>query len=359
MFVDAHTHIELRLFPSAEEIREEKELIKLVESLKELPTVIYGIDPFLELKESFLSHFKEPVLFLYKDGHRGILTESLRELLGLRERVLKEEKLWSTVKKLRPQPARARELLVQALEDAKKQGLYEIHDYVDPYMASLYLSLERELPLRVVLMPYYESFRKVMDLLKRSAGFLEIGWVKVFADGSISSRTAYLREPYADRPTRGKLLLDKERLKRIIKEVESAGLRLSVHAIGDGAIDVVLKAFEEVSPRFRYHRIEHAELINGVMIERVKSLKLLLCMQPNFSCTYREVYKKALGRQRAEYINPFHEIFKAGADLIFGTDMMPFDISYAKGCALKKLPEDAVMYLFGGWKKEKDYVNLY
>ncbi len=359
MLVDAHTHMELKLFPSAEGIRSEKDLPELLASLGSSPTVLYGLEPSLSLSTGFLKKIKKPLLFVYRDGHRGLLTDSLRKLLGVKKSVLKEKELWSVVKKLRPKPQLARQLLLKALEEARKQGLSEIHDYVDEYMASLYLSLERDLPLRVVLMPYYEERREVLGILNRSAGFLEIGWVKVFADGSISSRTAYLKEPYSDVPTKGRLLTGKRDLVRMIREVESEGLRLSVHAIGDGALEVVLEAFGEASPRFRYHRIEHAELITQEMIKKAKALGVLLCMQPNFSCTYREVYERALGRNRAGRINPFHEAYKAGADLIFGTDMMPFDVHYARRCAEERLPGETVEYLFGGWKREKDYVNLY
>ncbi|NPA32454.1 MAG: amidohydrolase family protein [Aquificae bacterium] len=195
-------------------------------------------------------------------------------------------------------------------------------------------------------------------LIKKKIKNLKLGWVKLFADGSISARTAYLKEPYRDTPSRGKPLITQEELISAIKKVESLGLRLSVHAVGDGAIELVLRAFERAKPKFRYHRIEHALLITPSQIERAKEMGLLLCMQPNFSCFYRELYKKALGEERAKRANPFALADGLGAELIFGTDMMPFDINYAVRCAQERIPKERVLYLFGGWKERKDYLRL-
>ena len=353
MLVDAHTHLELFAFWEVpfDEFSNKEELIKYLRSLRKKKLAAYGLDYSLGLTPEDLNELPYPVLLIYKDGHKGIGNEALVQEFNLNGPILKEHKLWEVANKLKPKGEDMREALERGLRKAKDMGLNEIHDFVDEDLARLYWEIE--LPLNVVLMPYFEHREAV---LKYSNKKLKIGWVKIYVDGSISARTAYLKEPYEDTQTRGVLLVEEKKLAEMIREVEALGLRVALHAIGDGAIEVCLNAFERAKITRKYHRIEHAELITEEQINRAKELELLLCMQPNFSCYYSEIYKRALG-ERARRINPFDKVYEAGVELIFGTDMMPFDVNYAFGCAKKKLPEKVVLHLFGGWKEVKDYVN--
>ena len=353
MLVDAHTHMELFAFWEVpfNEFSNKKELIKYLRSLKKEKLTAYGLDYSLGLTFEDLNEVPYPILLIYKDGHKGIGNEALLKELSLDSPILKEHELWEIANKLKPKGEDMRKALERGLQKAKEMGLKEIHDFVDEELARLYSEMEP--PLNVVLMPYFEHREAVLKYTNKN---LKVGWVKIYVDGSISARTAYLKEPYEDTQTRGVLLVEEKKLAEMIKEVETLGLKVALHAIGDGAIEVCLNAFERANITRKYHRIEHAELITEEQIRRSKELELLLCMQPNFSCYYSEIYKKALG-ERAERINPFDKVYEAGVELIFGTDMMPFDVNYAVECAKKKLPEKAVLYLFGGWKKVKDYVT--
>lgn len=354
MLIDAHTHLELFALWEIpfEKFSRKEELIEYLRSLEKKKLVAYGLDYSLGLLPEDLDPVPYPTLLIYKDGHKGILNESLRRLLKLKDKVITECDLWEIANRLKPKGEEMKMALRKGLRKAKEMGLSEIHDFVDGETAKLYS--EMELPINVVLMPYFEDREAV---IKYSNQNLKIGWVKIYVDGSISARTAYLKEPYKDTQTRGILLVEEKKLSEMIKEVEYMGLRVSLHAIGDGAIDVALRAFERANISRKFHRIEHAELITEEQIKRVKEMEILLCMQPNFSCYYEETYRKALGK-RAERINPFDRVYELGAELIFGTDMMPFDIKYALECAKRKLPEEEVYYLFGGWKRDKDYVDF-
>lgn len=337
--------------------KEKGELIEYLRGLKKDKLVAYGLDYSLGITPEDINSLDYPVLLLYKDGHKGILNDGMKKLLGKRENFLTEKELWEAVSLLKPRGKELREYIFEGLERAKEMGISEVHDYVDHKVAKIYF--ENEPPLNVVLMPYYEDYREVLKLFERYGDRkkLKLGWVKVYVDGSISARTAYLKEPYEDTETRGELSISEERLVEIIKELERENLRISLHAIGDGAIEVALNALEKANVSLKYHRIEHAELITEKQIERAKELNVLLCMQPNFNCYYGDIYVKALGEERAKRINPIDLVDRLGAELIFGTDMMPFDINYAVECAKKRLTEEKVIYYFGGWKSDKSYLT--
>ena len=360
MFVDAHTHLELFALMEVpfHEFKEKSELLKFLKSLKRDYLLAYGLDYNLGISPEDLNAVNYPVFLIYKDGHKGILNEPMKKLLNKESDFLTEHELWEVVNQLKPKGEKLREALRKALKKAKDMGVVEVHDYVDEEVAKIYFS--EDLPVRVVLMPYYENLKGVLKLFDKygERESLKLGWVKIYLDGSISARTAYLKEPYKDTKTRGKLLISEEKLFKVLKELESLGLRASLHAIGDGAIEVALRTFERLQPKLKYHRIEHAELITEEQIIRAKELNLLLCMQPNFNCYYRDIYLEALGEERTKRINPIELVDKVGAHLIFGTDVMPFDVDYAVECAKKKLPEEKVLFYFGGWKSYRDYVKL-
>ncbi len=366
-FVDAHTHMELFALKEIplEGFGSLPELLRALESFEGGSLVAWGWDErrlgvFLERKH--LDHIEYPLLLIRVDGHVGVANSKAIELLGVEESekfdpergLLFEEALWEAARKLKPKGERLRSCLMRGLEEAKSMGIVEVHDFVDPEVARLYAEMEKELPVRVVLMPYYEGYKEVLRLTEKSG--LALGWVKVYVDGSVGARTAYLKEPYADREGwRGVLLKSWEDIAKIVVELEKENLRVSLHAIGDGAIEECIRAFEEVGPRLKYHRIEHAELITEEQARRVKKLGLLICAQPNFNPYFMETYMKALGEERAKRINPIGMLDSLGVDMIFGSDMMPFDPEFGMRYAEKILGRGKARYYYGGWREEGRY----
>ena len=86
-----------------------------------------------------------------------------------------------------------------------------------------------------------------------------MGPLKVIADGSLNTRTAYCCTPYADDPTvRGALNLEPAELTELLERADRHGLRAAVHSIGDAAVATTLGAFERSGAR---GTIEHAQLL--------------------------------------------------------------------------------------------------
>ena len=369
-FVDAHTHLELLSIHSPELVkaRSVAEVQNLVKTLKS-PTVLWGWreeNLGTPLRREHIDPFPLPLLLLRIDCHVGVLNRAMEEFLSLEpspffdpeKGYLYEKALWEAVDKLKPKGRKLEASLRRALRRAASLGLVEVHDFVDAELARIYLRMGDELPLRVVLMPYYEDYREICSLLRgKSGGRISLGWVKVFVDGSLSARTAYLKEPYADRRGwRGVLLKSSREIGRMIRELEDAGLRISLHAIGDAALEECLRAFEAVSPRLPYHRIEHAELITEEQALRVKDLRLLLSLQPGFRPYFRRTYLKALGAVRTRRVLPLRLLDRLGVDMIFGSDMLPFDPLYGFRYAVRLLGRKKAEYYYGGWRHEGRYL---
>ncbi|TXT55670.1 MAG: hypothetical protein BAJATHORv1_30050 [Candidatus Thorarchaeota archaeon] len=165
---------------------------------------------------------------------------------------------------------------------------------------------------------------------------LRIGGVKIFVDGSIGARTAYLSKPYDDdSENRGILLYDKKKLKKIIEKAVQNDIQTVTHAIGDEAIEIVISAFEEIEEkeaiRRQRHRIEHAEMISEYQIRRAVGQGLILSMQPNFVGEWQQedgMYVQRVGKERTRGMNMFRVALDNGARVCFGSDGMPYGPLY-------------------------------
>ncbi len=123
--------------------------------------------------------------------------------------------------------------------------------------------------------------------------------IKFFADGSLGGHTAWLREPYSDMETRGILLWDEEKEEEALKAVEM-GYQLAVHAIGDGALDVVLDFMERNG--LRGQRIEHASLSPPDIVERMRSLGATAVIQPHFLDSDTWIVERLGERSKHAYV---------------------------------------------------------
>jgi len=157
-------------------------------------------------------------------------------------------------------------------------------------------------------------------------------------DGSIGSRTAALRHPYADAPgTSGTLYLSAEQIANHVTAVTRAGSHAAFHAIGDRALDELLlglRAAADVEGTAAVaaagHRVEHAEMVDAHSLAQIVLLGLRLSVQPAFDAAWggpEGMYAARLGRGRAAALNPFADFTAAGVPLALGSDapVTPFD----------------------------------
>ena len=194
--------------------------------------------------------------------------------------------------------------------------------------------------LRVTVCPEIESFDAIEPTGIRT-GFgdrwLRFGGIKIFTDGSIGAGNAAVSEPFLAGGT-GELNHADAELASMIRSADRAGWQTVVHAIGDRAIEQVLRTHETVGsdPMLR-HRIEHFELPRDGQVERVAKLGLALCMQPNFLGNWSgpgSLYVDRLGIERDRASNPLRRIVDEGIRLGFGSDGMPISPLYGLHWAL-------------------------
>ena len=224
-----------------------------------------------------------------------------------------------------------RESIREALVAASAAGLTGIHNLEDARTRRAFQALEAagELTLRVYHgVPRGELQQARERGLRTGAGsdWLRIGPVKLFSDGALGSRTAFMLEPYVGRNDayRGVPTLAPDELDDALRVAADAELDVAVHAIGDAAVRSVLDAFERSKqsyPPFRQRlvRIEHAQLVDPADRPRFRELGVVASMQPiHATADWRTAEQHWGARSRHGYA--WRELLDAGATLAFGTD---------------------------------------
>jgi len=158
----------------------------------------------------------------------------------------------------------------------------------------------------------------------------------LFIDGAIGSRTAALRDPYADAvetgdPAHGGVsYLGAEQIGAFLTACAEAGVQPGFHVIGDFAMDLLVEGLDlaaaavgEGRVRALTVRAEHAEMADRKVIEKLASYGVVVSAQPGFDAAWggsEGMYARRLGAERAEGMNPFAAYGAAGVVLAFGSD---------------------------------------
>jgi predicted amidohydrolase YtcJ len=154
------------------------------------------------------------------------------------------------------------------------------------------------------------------------------GWLKLFSDGALGSRTAALLSPYeagdaAGPPPggpAGMALRTREELAALAIAAAAARIASQIHAIGDAGVRTVLDALAEVPavPGFR-HRVEHAQLVHPDDLDRFAALHVAASVQPCHLLSDVTAMRTAWGA-RAATAFPLAAMDRAGTLMPFGTD---------------------------------------
>ena len=152
----------------------------------------------------------------------------------------------------------------------------------------------------------------------------------LFLDGAIGSHTACLAHPYADKDTLGAAYATTEQVAAHVVECTQAGMQAGFHVIGDAAMTTLLDGFDAAAAKvgrdalYRIgHRVEHAEMIPAGGIQRLLDFGIVASVQPAFDAAWGGpdgMYVERLGTERAQAMNPFAALQKAGVPLAFGSD---------------------------------------
>ncbi|HEU0103993.1 MAG TPA: amidohydrolase family protein [Mycobacteriales bacterium] len=209
------------------------------------------------------------VVLRSRDMHSLWLSSAALALAGLPGHptgLLQEHEAWDALARLPAhRDADDDDAVAGAVAAAHRRGLTAVRDFSFEQSHPAWARRQREaggrLPLRVEAVVQPDLLASYVDRgLATGDGdaFLTVGPLKLFADGSLGSRTARCLTPYAGTDDRGLRLLDPEQLRRALEQARAARFAVAVHAIGDEATRDALHALQGAGVP---SSIEHAQLL--------------------------------------------------------------------------------------------------
>ncbi|GAA3635872.1 amidohydrolase [Microlunatus ginsengisoli] len=220
-----------------------------------------------------------------------------------------------------------------AVDAAVRQGLGCVHELGGPHLGPVEDLVRvrdegRRIGLEVV---GYWGESASDEAFARMAASGAVGLAgDLCVDGAIGSRTAALREPYADAAGRGVRYLDLDQLTEHLIACTRAGVQGGFHCIGDDAVAAAIEAVgragavvgREAMVAAR-HRLEHVEMVDVAELGRLDTFGVVASVQPAFDAAWGapgELYEQRLGPDRARLMNPLRSFAAARVMLAFGSD---------------------------------------
>ena len=229
-----------------------------------------------------------------------------------------------------PPPEQQDRALDAAMRFVAAQGVTSVHNMGSWEELAVFERARRTGRLRTriyaaVPLSTWERLRDRVAAGGRGDGWLKVGALKGFVDGSLGSHTAAMLEPFTDAPSDSGLLVNTaDDLYSWVSGADRVGLHVMVHAIGDRANRLQLDIFERVArengPRDRRFRIEHAQHLHPADIPRFGRLGVIASMQPYHAIDDGRWADRVIGAERARGTYAFRSLLDAGAPLAFGSD---------------------------------------
>ncbi|WP_040710270.1 amidohydrolase [Nocardia takedensis] len=220
-----------------------------------------------------------------------------------------------------------------ALDHAAANGVAAVHECSGPEIAGRTdLAELREFAHGVEVRTYWGEAVRTAEEAKALVAELGVDGLAgdLFVDGSLGSRTAWLREPYADDAGAGVGYLDADAVADHVRACTEAGVQAGFHVIGDAAMDAALIGFRRAADALgtpavaaRGHRVEHAEMLDAEQIAELAALGVIASVQPGFDAAWGgpdRMYAARLGADRAAAMNPYARMAAAGIALAIGSD---------------------------------------
>jgi len=226
------------------------------------------------------------------------------------------------------------------------------------------LALRGEMPVRVVEQCLLPDEETLLDFFERGYGtgwgddFFRLGPLKLLADGSLGARSAYLREDYRDNPgNRGIPIYTQRQLDRLVFMAHRRGMPVAVHAIGDGAIEMVLDAVAAAqtrcpNPSLR-HGIIHCQITDPALIQRIRAQQMQVFAQPVFLEYDLSIAQARVGNPLASTSYAFKTMLEAGILVSAGSDCPVESLNPLCGLYCAVTRKDYQGRPQGGWFPEQ------
>jgi predicted amidohydrolase YtcJ len=178
---------------------------------------------------------------------------------------------------------------------------------------------------------------------------LKIGGVKITIDGSPQGKTAFFTTPYrnggpgGEENWRGELTFPEETVNQLVRRVYDLGVPLNLHANGDAAIDVFLKAHEHAAAgdltRDRRVTLIHAQFVRPDQLDKFVQYKVIPSLYTLHTFYFAEAHAANRGREQTSFISPMRAAIDKGLRPTNHTDFVvaPLDQMFMMWSAVNRV----------------------
>ncbi|MCD4826905.1 MAG: amidohydrolase [Acholeplasmataceae bacterium] len=322
-FVDAHLHLigygqKLSQVTLDACISKTDTLVKIDKHVKLGVTFFEGYKPKgVDKTDLNMISDHSPIILRHSDYHSVTVNDFVLEELNLLSQTgyLTEEDAKLVIKVFNKQDKKT---LKKALENSIKKlysyGITGGHSddlfYFNGFSETLDIFQEtlNINPFRAHLLMHYmiideylESNLLFLDIHK----YLQLGAVKIFYDGTFTSKTALLKYNYLNESQNGLHMFTKHQLEKLIIKLRSKKLPLAIHVIGDLGLKEVIQLLKKYPPEKGLHdRIIHGSLADLETIKSMATCPIIMDIQPQFiTSDLPEILN--IFSKKPDYIYPF------------------------------------------------------
>ncbi len=260
-----------------------------------------------------------------------------------------------------PRPDQLKAAALAAQDAALRSGLTGVHSMESLKEWDVWDGMDRDGRLKVrvhhTLPPEELETARTRGMKPGKGDRLWWAGIKLFADGSLGSGTAWLHEPYTDDPQAlGLEFCPRADMVRHLRKAYDAGCDAAIHAIGDRAMSAVLDAVAEartgMGKNFR-DRIEHVQLFRPEHPARMRALGMIASVQPVHVTTDWSIADRRWGPDRCARAYAYRTLAQAGIPLVFGSDAPVEGIEPLRGLRAAVLRQDDQGRPAGGWEPQE------
>lgn len=201
---------------------------------------------------------------------------------------------------------------------------------------------------KVLMKNPVSSFGKYVNHVK-------LGGVKITADGSPQGRTAYFTTPYltggpgGEKNWRGEPTFPEAELKEMVKKVYDLGLPLNIHANGDAAIDMLLRAHEYAAAgdlsKDRHTTVIHSQFVRADQLDKYVQYKITPSFYTEHTFYFGDTHVLNRGKEQAFFESPMRAAIDKGLKPTNHTDfvVVPLDQMFVMWTAVNRISRGGVV----------------
>ncbi len=206
----------------------------------------------------------------------------------------------------------------------------------------------------VIAYPFVTDFEAVLarnpsDTWGKYVNGLKIGGAKITLDGSPQGKTAYFTTPYltggpgGEKNWIGEPGFPEAEVKVFVKRVYDLGLPVNIHANGDGAIDLLLRAHEYAAAgdlaKQRHTTVIHSQFVRPDQLDKYAAYSITPSFFTLHAFYFGDTHVLQRGKRQAYFLSPMRAAIDKGIRPTNHTDFVvaPLDQMFVIWTAVNRI----------------------